>query len=285
MDPQTFMNIATTVSKLKMWPYFDVCHYILMALAVREDSPQTGSQAFSRKHPLSCWVSTMLMCFGGSILANLMLGEPCIVAFKRHDMVLTATVVWYLINYSPMDICYKTMRLLPLRVVAFLAVEIRRAKQVHDGVAITAKLHPNAYLLMIIIAVSRGSGSYVIKNFERLVRGLWIPTTNELLQPSFTTKACIAAALIFVLERMNYLTAPHAVIHFGIVIFFIYFRLSSLLLGIHDPFLPFENLFCAVFMGGMWDALRRVKEEVKENGTTKDSKQDVVKGKDEKKKD
>ncbi|XP_013398594.1 trimeric intracellular cation channel type 1B.1 isoform X1 [Lingula anatina] len=285
MDPQTFMNIATTVSKLKMWPYFDVCHYILMALAVREDSPQTGSQAFSRKHPLSCWVSTMLMCFGGSILANLMLGEPCIVAFKRHDMVLTATVVWYIINYSPFDILYRAAKFLPVRVVISVLKEVLRAKKVHQGVVVTAQLYPDAYLLMVIIGVVKGSGSYVIKNFERLVRGLWIPTTNELLQPSFTTKACIAAALIFVLERMNYLTAPHAVIHFGIVIFFIYFRLSSLLLGIHDPFLPFENLFCAVFMGGMWDALRRVKEEVKENGTTKDSKQDVVKGKDEKKKD
>ena len=46
-------------------------------------------------------------------------------------------------------------------------------------------------------------------------------------------------------------------IYFGVVIFFVYFRLSSLLLGIHDPFVPFENLFCAIFMGGMWDAMKR----------------------------
>lgn len=46
-------------------------------------------------------------------------------------------------------------------------------------------------------------------------------------------------------------------IYFGVVIFFVYFRLSAILLGIHDPFVPFENLFCAIFMGGMWDALRR----------------------------
>jgi hypothetical protein len=34
-------------------------------------------------------------------------------------------------------------------------------------------------------------------------------------------------------------------------------QLSSILLGIHDPFLPFENLFCAIFMGGVWDSLSR----------------------------
>lgn len=34
-------------------------------------------------------------------------------------------------------------------------------------------------------------------------------------------------------------------------------QLSALLLGIHDPFIPFENLFCAVFFGGVWDSMQR----------------------------
>lgn len=71
------------------------------------------------------------------------------------------------------------------------------------------------------------------------------------------TKACFLASLVFLMEKMNYITAPHALVYFGVVIFFVYFKLSALLLGIHDPFAPFENLFCAVFMGGMWDAMRR----------------------------
>jgi hypothetical protein len=29
-------------------------------------------------------------------------------------------------------------------------------------------------------------------------------------------------------------------------------------LGIHDPFVPFENLFCALFLGGIWDALAKL---------------------------
>jgi hypothetical protein len=35
-----------------------------------------------------------------------------------------------------------------------------------------------------------------------------------------------------------------------------FLKLSSLLLGITDPFVPFENLFCAVVMGGLFDVIQ-----------------------------
>jgi len=45
MDPQTFMEIANVVTKLKMYPYFDVANYILMSIMVREDNhPQTAGK-------------------------------------------------------------------------------------------------------------------------------------------------------------------------------------------------------------------------------------------------
>lgn len=42
--------------------------------------------------------------------------------------------------------------------------------------------------------------------------------------------------------------------------FFSDLRLSSILFGWHDPLTPFENLFCAIFLGGLVDALRRAVE-------------------------
>jgi hypothetical protein len=36
----------------------------------------------------------------------------------------------------------------------------------------------------------------------------------------------------------------------------VFLQLSSLLLGITDPFVPFENLFCAVVMGGLFDVIQ-----------------------------
>jgi len=136
--------------------------------------------------------------------------------------------------------------------------EVQRAHKVHSGVLHAAKVYPNAYLIMILIGTAKGAGSGVMRTFEQLVRGVWVPTANEILRPSFYTKACIAASLVFVLEKKTSLfSAPHELVYFGVVGFFIYFKLSSILLGIHDPFMPFENLFCALFMGGIWDALSR----------------------------
>lgn len=42
MDSQVLVDIADTVSRIKMYPYFDIAHYALMCMAVREDTPQTG---------------------------------------------------------------------------------------------------------------------------------------------------------------------------------------------------------------------------------------------------
>ena len=46
-------------------------------------------------------------------------------------------------------------------------------------------------------------------------------------------------------------------------------QLSSLLLGITDPFVPFENLFCAICMGGVFDVIQETfygKPAAEENG-------------------
>jgi hypothetical protein len=259
MDPQTFMDIANVVTKLKMHPYFDICNFILMSIIVREDNhPQnTGSVLFSRKHPLSCWVASMLLCFAGSILGNLLAGEPLLTPFKNHEDLLLATAVWYLVNYSPFDVVYKLCKFGPLKLVIYCMKEVQRANKVHHGVVWAMKAYPGSYVIVAIVGVIKGAGYYYMRHAERLVRGLWMPSSNEFLQPSFVTKGSLAAAIVFILERKGFIEAPHAVIYFGVVIFFVYFRLSSLLLGIHDPFVPFENLFCAVFMGGMVDALKR----------------------------
>lgn len=293
MDPQTFMDVATVVTKLKMYPYFDVAHAVLCCVAVRDDIlPQVqaaGTQVmtFQRKHPLSSWLSSMLVCFAGSIIANLLLGEPLITPFKDQRALATASIVWYMVNYSPFDLVYKLCKLLPFKLLLCMLKEVQRAHKVYHGVIHTAKIYPNAYVIIILIGVIKGNGGGIMKNFERLVRGVWVPGSNEILQPTFLTKACIVASMVFLAERLNYITVPHPLVYFGVVIFFVYFKLSSILLGIVDPFVPLENLFCAIFMGGMWDAMRRAvkAEPVKEEDKDGMLRNDVIKSKEEKKKD
>lgn len=93
MDPEAFLDIANQLIKLKMYPYFDIAHSLLCALSVREDLG-SGAQAFSRKHPLACWLSTMLVIFSGAMVTNGLLGEPVLAPLKNNDQLYLATLVW-----------------------------------------------------------------------------------------------------------------------------------------------------------------------------------------------
>jgi len=270
MDAEAFLDMANQVIKLKMFPYFDIAHSWLCAIAVREDLG-AGAQGFSRKHPLACWLSTMLMIFSGGMVANGLLGEPILAPLKNTPQLLVGTIVWYVVFYTPFDIGYKVGKFLPFKIAASAMKEIYRCKKIHDGVTHAAKLYPNAYIIMIIIGTLKGNGAGFTKLLERLIRGAWTPTAMEFMQPSFYTKASVVASIMFVLDKKtDLISAPHALVYFGIVIFLVYFKLSSILLGIHDPFVPFENLFCALFLGGIWDSLAKLlgrgqaKEEAKD---------------------
>ncbi|XP_026473217.1 trimeric intracellular cation channel type 1B.1 [Ctenocephalides felis] len=272
MDPETFLDIANQVIKLKMFPYFDIAHCLLCALSVREDLG-AGAQAFSRKHPLACWLSTMLVVFAGGMLCNGLLGEPILAPLKSTPQLLVATAVWYVVFYTPFDVGYKVAKFLPVKIIASAMKEIYRCKKVYDGVTHAAKLYPNAYIIMIIIGTLKGNGAGFTKLMERLIRGAWTPTSVEFMQPSFYTKASLVASIIFVLDKKtDLISAPHALVYFGIVIFFVYFKLSSILLGIHDPFVPFENLFSALFFGGIWDSLAKLLGRGQNKEETKDAK-------------
>ncbi|KAL5276688.1 TMEM38B family protein [Megaselia abdita] len=258
MDPEYFLDMANQVIKLKMFPYFDIAHSLLSALAVREDLG-ANAQAFSRKHPLACWLSTMLVIFSGAMVANVLLGEPVLAPLKNTPQLVVGTAVWYMVFYTPFDIGYKVGKFLPIKIVASAMKEIYRAKKVYDGVSHAAKLYPNAWVIMILIGTMKGNGAGFTKLLERLIRGAWTPTAMEFMQPSFYTKASLIASVIFVLDKKtDWISAPHALVYFGIVIFLVYFKLSSIMLGIHDPFVPFENLMCAIFFGGIWDSLAKI---------------------------
>lgn len=183
MDPEAFLDMANQVIKLKMFPYFDIAHSLLCALAVREDLG-ANAHSFSRKHPFALWLSTMLVIFAGGMVANGLLGEPILAPLKNTPQLFVATVLWYIVFYTPFDIGYKVGKFLPVKVVASAMKEIYRAKKIHDGVSHAAKLYPNAFIIMIIIGTLKGNGAGFIKLFERLMRGAWTPTAMEFMQPT-----------------------------------------------------------------------------------------------------
>jgi len=72
MNKEVLVDVGAQLAHLRMYPVFDTCHYLLTALQVRDDIQlhQAGTLNFTRRHPLSCWLSTMLLCFSGSILSK-----------------------------------------------------------------------------------------------------------------------------------------------------------------------------------------------------------------------
>ncbi|XP_065320523.1 trimeric intracellular cation channel type 1B.1-like [Gordionus sp. m RMFG-2023] len=217
-----------------------------------------NDRPFTRRHPLSCWFSTMLSIFAGNILANFLLGEPIMIPFKQQDKLILATIVWYLMFYSPFDIVYHIFNFFPIKLLVMGAKEIYRCKNIYEGVSIAMKLYPQSYLIIVTIGTIKGVGSLVLRNFERSLRGMG-PSSNELMQPTASTKLSLMVAIVFTLHKLNLILTqvPAPMLYLCVVTFMIYYRISVLIWDISDPFLPLENIFCTLFMGGIWDALQK----------------------------
>lgn len=269
----TLADVAHIAAKLKMYPYFDVANYILMCSMVREDSSPHGSesQTFSRKHPLSCWISSMLMCFASVMLANAFVGDSPIAPFINHVDLLTATAVWYVINYSPFDIVYKICKFLPIHVLIYCLKEVQRVHKIHHGVSHAFKVYHHSYVIIVAVGVLKGAGYYYMRTFERLVRGNWSPAANEFLKPSLATKVSLLASVAFILDHEGLIHLPHHLLNLAVIGAFILLRLVYLLFHIHNPFFVLENLFCAIFLGGFVDALKQAVSPSKDKAKQDDN--------------
>merc|ERR1719411_2359944 len=84
------------------FPIFDLCHYILPAVAVRGD----GGLARSKGNPLATWLATMSASFAGSLLANPLLGKPVLSALSNEYQLMLASLIWWAVFYSPGDLFY-----------------------------------------------------------------------------------------------------------------------------------------------------------------------------------
>ncbi|XP_029941199.1 trimeric intracellular cation channel type B [Salarias fasciatus] len=195
-------ELSHGLANLSMFPYFELSHYVVSIMALRE---QPGAVEVSRVSPLACWFSSMLFCFGGAVLSGIMLAEPPVAPLSNSTSVLLASVVWYLVFYCPMDLVYCCAALLPLRLVLSGMKEVTRTWKVLGGVTQAHNKYKDGLLVMIAVGWARGAGGGLISNFEQLVRGVWKPETNELLKMSYPTKITLIGAVLFALQQTHYL--------------------------------------------------------------------------------
>ncbi|NXA83292.1 T38BB protein, partial [Thryothorus ludovicianus] len=254
-------QVPLSFSRLRMFPFFDLAHYVASVLALKE---QQGVLEVSVQSPLACWFSAMLYCFGGSVLSSLMLGEPPIAFLAKTINILLASSVWYLVFYCPEDIFYRCFSFLPLRFLVAGMKEVTRTWKITDGIAHADIVYKDAWLVMIAVGWARGAGGGLISNFEQLVRGVWKPESNELLHMSYPVKVTLIGAVLFTLQRRQYLPIRKHNLVFLYTIFLIIFKVKMMLTrSATSPFAPFEAAMGQIFFGS-----RKTSSKVKGEGAT-----------------
>lgn len=148
---QVKRNVSSSSSRISELKSRTKIIYALLFFFLGQATPN-----FPRRHPFSCWLSSMLMCFSGSILTNFLLGESPIKDFLQHQHLLLATICWYLVFYSPIDFVASALRFLPIRILIVVAKEIHRTKRIFDGVHSTLVLYPEGYIIVVLIGAMKG---------------------------------------------------------------------------------------------------------------------------------
>ncbi|XP_038659968.1 trimeric intracellular cation channel type B [Scyliorhinus canicula] len=231
-------NFVVQFSRISMYPFFDMAHYTLSIMKLKE---QPGAVDVAHRSPIACWFSGMLCCFGGAILASVLLGEPPIEPFTNNRNIILASVIWYLIFYCPYDKFYKCCNFLPSKLFIAGMKEVTRARKIVGGVKDAHSRYRNGWLAVIAVGWAKGAGSGLIANFEQLVRGVWIPERNELLRMSYGTKVTLIGAVLFTLQQMNYLPITRHNLIFLYTMFVVSTEVAMVLFNIHhSPFAPME---------------------------------------------
>ncbi|KAL6096799.1 tmem38b [Pungitius sinensis] len=241
-------ELSHGLANLSMFPYFDVAHYVVSIMALRE---QPGALEVSRVSPLACWFSSMLFCFGGAVLSAIMLAEPAVAPLSNSTSVLLASITWYLVFYCPVDLVYSCAALLPLRLVLSGMKEVTRTWKVLGGVTQAHSKYKDSLLVMIAIGWAKGAGGGLISNFEQLVRGVWKPETNEFLKMSYPTKITLIGAVLFALQQTHYLPVQTHHLMLVYTVFTVANKARMMLTGSSaSPFAVIESaVYKALFTG------------------------------------
>ncbi|KYO41869.1 trimeric intracellular cation channel type A [Alligator mississippiensis] len=242
-------ELAAAFASLPVFPLFDLGYFIVSVLYLKYEP---GAVEMSRRSPFASWLCAMLYCFGSYILADLLLGDSPIDYFSNNSSVLLATAVWYLIFYCPMNLFYKCVSFLPVKLIFVAMKEVVRVRKIAVGVHHAHHHYHDGWLIMVATGWVKGSGVALMSNFEQLLRGVWKPETNEILHMSFPTKASLYGAIFFTLQQTHWLPISKANLIFFFTMFMIVCKVFMTATHSHaSPFAPVEDFICPVLFGSV----------------------------------
>jgi len=245
-------DLTATFSKMGMFPVFDVAYYIVSILYLKYEP---GAVEVSRRSPVASWLCAMLYCFGSYILADLMLGVSPLDYFQHNSHILLASAVWYLVFFCPLNLFYKCVAFMPVKLVLVALKEVVRCRKIAAGVHHAHHAYHHGFFIMVIVGYVKGSGVALMSNFEQLLRGVWRPETNEILNMSFPTKASLYGAILFTLQEAHILPVSKSLL---IVLFTLFMATSKVVMTARhshgSPFTLIEGWVCHLLFGSAMGA-------------------------------
>uniref|UniRef100_A0A671P4J4 Uncharacterized protein n=1 Tax=Sinocyclocheilus anshuiensis TaxID=1608454 RepID=A0A671P4J4_9TELE len=179
MDVFGFLNLnelALGLSNLSMFPCFDMAHYIISVMSLRE---QPGALEVSQRSPFACWFSSMLYCFGGAVLSALMMADAPVAPLSNTTNLLLCVFMCLcvcvfmcvcVVFYCPLDAVYSLASVLPVRLLLTAMKEVTRTWKVLGGVTQAGRKYKDGLFVMIAVGWAKGAGGGLLSNFEQLVR-------------------------------------------------------------------------------------------------------------------
>ena len=146
------------------------------------------------------WASAMMVCFAGALLVNPLCGESPLEFLEDPLRIGIATLLWYLMFYSPKDVVYGISKSLAVKTPLYVIKGLYYPKKILGGIKHAKHVFSkNNILAVILIATLKSNGSGFIKPFARFARGATENLSGclETMKPSVTTKYCLICSILY----------------------------------------------------------------------------------------
>ena len=74
--------------------------------------------------------------------------------------------------------------MLPIKIALSLCKELQRTRKIYDGVQHAMHIYPNSYVIIVLVGSMKGAGSGFLTVIDRIIRGIFLPNSNEILFPT-----------------------------------------------------------------------------------------------------
>ncbi|RUS84258.1 hypothetical protein EGW08_008010 [Elysia chlorotica] len=262
-DPaEAAVQLGRYLIEVDMFPVFLTAHFCIACLTIREDSNDLGPK-FHQNHPMASWVSSVLTSLAGVFVTNFLFGTAVVDIVKEDKLIVVVTVIWYFMNYGPYDLLFKLVRVSPINMVLALLQENLRARCIFQSLQQATRAYPGAVIIVLLAGVINGNGYGYVKIVERLIRGKWVPGSNDFLQVTYFAKSSLYASAVFMLQSTGLIPVSQELTYLSVVTVFMLFRVIITFSPYKDPLLPLE-LPASRLLFGLGDKKSQATETVRE---------------------